>query len=116
MSFIAGWDGAEWIPFGAGAGMNASVCAFASYNGRLIAGGAFTLAGGRPCNFIAVWNGSGWEPLGAGLNGEVRALAVYDGYLIAGGLFTLAGGAPADYVAAWDGQQWTPLGEGVGGC
>jgi hypothetical protein len=74
------------------------------------------LAGGRPCNFVAAWNGDGWEPLGAGMNGEVHALAVYNGLLVAGGLFTLADSLPVDRLAAWDGNQWSPLGGGVGGC
>jgi hypothetical protein len=46
----------------------------------LIAGGAFTTAGGSPAHRIAVWDGSGWRSFGSGMEGapgsHVSALAM----------------------------------------
>jgi len=100
-----------WSPLGSG--MDQNVRALAVYDGKLIAGGVFTTAGGVSANCIASWGGSYWSPLGSGMNGSVFALAVYDGKLIAGGFFTTAGGVSADYTASWDGSSWSPLGSGM---
>src|SRR5438128_4511642 len=82
----------DWKPGGGLATLDDQVYATAVYNGRLIAGGTFTTAGGSTVNHIAQWNGSSWSPLGSGMNNEVWALTVYNGALIAGGIFTTAGG------------------------
>jgi hypothetical protein len=91
------------------------VSALALYDNQLIAGGAFTTAGGVDAKRIASWDGSSWSPLGSGMNYYgVGALAVYDNKLIAGGDFTTAGGVSVNYIASWDGSSWSPLGSGVG--
>jgi hypothetical protein len=77
----------------------------------LIAGGAFTLAGGVPCHYIARWNGSVWQALGTELGWDVYALTVYNGDLIAGGAFW--DGSSLCLVARWDGTSWQPLGYGI---
>lgn len=96
------------------AGVDGHVYALTVYDDRLVAAGAFTMAGGTEVDFIAAWDGTGWSPLGSGMNGAVRALTVYDGQLIAGGSFTTAGGIAAPGIAAWDGNEWSPLGIGPG--
>jgi hypothetical protein len=83
------------------------------YDGRLIAGGDFTTAGGVPASYIACWDGNSWQPLGNGMNGPVYALTVYNGQLIAGGAFIMAGGAPANCIACWNGNFWQPVGIGM---
>lgn len=121
--FIARWDGAAWLPLGAGVGGNGSsqiVASLAVYNGELIAAGRFDLAGGIPANNIARWNGATWRSLGEGLNvpsgsAFVGALSVYHNELIAGGNFLTAGGADAACIAKWNGAIWQPLGTGVSG-
>ncbi len=88
-------------------------------NGDVVAGGAFTISGGVPCNGIARWNGSSWAPLGSGMSGgsasaTVRALTrLPNGLLAAGGDFTTAGGVACDNIASWDGVTWSPLGSGM---
>ena len=47
------------------------VYALTVYDGKLIAGGYFTTAGGVAANRIASWDGSSWSPLGSGMNGYV---------------------------------------------
>lgn len=80
-------------------------------------GGSFTIAGGRPANRIAKWNGDAWEPLGIGTSGSVFALAVYDDgngpALYAGGAFVRAGGQTVNKIARWDGAEWHPVGTGI---
>src|SRR5207247_1232209 len=92
------------------------VDALVVYNGVLIAGGVFNIAGGGPADFIAQWNGTTWQSVGTGTNGSVNALAVYNNNLIAGGTFTFAGGSAANFIAQWNGTTWSAMGGGaVGG-
>lgn len=106
----------QWQPSPQGA-TNNSIFAFATLpNGDVIAGGAFTTAGGVPANRIARWDGTAWSPLDTGVNGPVFALATLpDGSVVAGGLFTTAGGISANRIARWDGSLWAPLDSGLAG-
>ena len=45
-NFIARWDGSTWRALGSGT--NSGVNALTVHNGELVAGGAFTTAGGVP--------------------------------------------------------------------
>jgi T5SS/PEP-CTERM-associated repeat protein len=120
---IAAWDGTSWQRLGTDAenGLSLSslgVAALTLYNGRLIAGGGFTQAGGQTANAVAAWDGTSWQSLGTGAGngmngGEVRSLTVYNGRLIAGGNFVQAGFLIANRIAAWDGTSWQPLGTGA---
>jgi len=110
-------------------GLNDEVLALTIYNGDLIAGGKFTLAGDVSVNCIARWDGSSWHPLGDGVAGvqmfwnsigdtlyldpQVNAFAEYNGHLIVGGSFTTAGGLEFVSIARWDGANWYPLGGGI---
>ncbi len=108
-------------------GMNNTVWVIDTYTDGdsevLVAGGAFTMAGGEPANHIARWDGQAWEALGDGMGGisspVVHALASFDAgegaQLYAGGAFTTADGEPANRIARWTGEAWEPLGEGVDG-
>lgn len=111
---IASWDGSRWQPLGGGlTGVSSPyipLCALTTYNGQLVAGGCFTMAGGVSCGYIASWNGSGWQPLGSGMDGFVTALGVYNGQLVAGGYFTTAGGVQCNGIASWDGTAWHSMG------
>ncbi len=121
VNHIARWDGTIWSPLGSGMGgepgdHETQVIALTEYNGELIAGGAFTTAGGTPANRIASWDGKSWSPLGSGMPeyyGQVFTLTGYGGGLIAGGGFTIAGGTEANRIARWDGTNWSPLGSGM---
>jgi hypothetical protein len=99
-------------------GTDPNVYALTVYNGKLIAGGGFTIAGGVVASYIASWDGSSWSPLGSGMDeyGSVEDLTSYDGKLIAGGWFTTAGGVAANYIASWDGSSWSALGSGMNSC
>ena len=83
-----------------------------TYNGMLVNGGYFNLAGGNTVNNIAVWDGSNWSPLGSGLSHEPLALSEYRGELYAAGFFDTAGGVPVRYIAKWNGSQWQDVGGG----
>ena len=110
---IAKWNGTIWSNMKAG--MNGTVRALAvAPDGKVYAGGTFTLAGTTKVLNIAMWNGKNWEALGAGVNGGVRALQVdNNGKLIVGGNFTQAGGAAANGLAVWNGSTWSTFGTGV---
>jgi hypothetical protein len=120
---IARWDGSAWHPLGSGVGRPVGVplvASLTSYNGELVAGGAFTTAGGVTCNHIARWDGVAWYSLGAGMaeawpyDATVGCLTTYNAELVAAGRFISAGGVPCDSIARWDGTVWRPLGSGLG--
>ena len=123
-SRLARWNGASWSALATGGnnGMNNEVRVLSSLpNGDLLAGGAFTAAGGVPANRVARWNGTTWSALGAGISGPpvgpaavvqcVTTLA--NGDIVVGGFFDTAGGAPAANIARWDGTNWSALGTGT---
>lgn len=119
-NYVARWDGATWAPLGSGMQGAASPYVYAlvvDAAGHLVAGGAFTAAGGTAAPGLARWNGSTWSGFGAGLaGGPVRALAVTEmGEVLAGGSFTEAGRGAASRVARWSRGQWHALGQGVDG-
>jgi len=120
---IARWNGTAWSAVGSGT--NSVVRALTSFDSdgpggkpaRLVAGGAFTVAGGMAASHIAAWTGAGWVALGQGTDGQVLTLRSWtDGggpALFVGGDFTNAGGAPANFIARWDGS-WSTLQSGLG--
>ncbi len=107
----------EQLGIGLNNGTNDTVNAITSYNGKIIAGGLFTQAGGVNASNIAMYDTltRSWSALGSGINGEVYALAVYNGNLIAGGQFTVAGGVSANNIAMYNGSVWQALAGGTDG-
>jgi hypothetical protein len=133
-SNIAWWDGQSWRALGAG--MNGAVHALTTWDPdgpgplgeQLIAGGAFSTAGGVTANRLARWDGSTWQPLSSGLTfGTTGALASAlttwdpDGpgplraELVVVGAFDRAGGVAANRVARWDGATFRAFGSGLNG-
>ena len=83
-------------------------------SGKLVAGGAFTTAGGAGANRIAARDGAAWQSLGSGFNNAVFALAEdWNGNIFAAGNFTQSGTETIQRVAVWDGSSWSPLGSGI---
>ncbi|MBN9393091.1 MAG: hypothetical protein J0I20_33975 [Chloroflexi bacterium] len=83
-------------------------------DGRLIAAGDFTTAGGQTAKNIAIWNGTSWSALGPGLNGIVRTLTIdpVNGDVYVFGLFTQTGDNtyPISPTAVkWNGSIYTPF-------
>ncbi len=96
-SNIAALGEGGWRPLGNGlvAADGGNVEALTVYDGRLIAGGVFSLSdfnaggGDRGGNVtgVAAWNGQFWSLLeGAQTSGRVRSLLVHNGDLVAAGL------------------------------
>lgn len=77
--------------------------------GLIYAGGLWTTPTAYP--YLAVFNGSSWQPLGAGVNGGVWSLRLGpDNKLIVAGAFTAAGGLTLrDRTALWNGSAWEPM-------
>jgi hypothetical protein len=82
--------------------VNGRVYALTIYNETLVAGGAFTEAGGIEANHVARWNGSEWTAFGSGVDFDVKALQVHDGYLYVGGKFKVAAGRASYHMARWE--------------
>lgn len=113
---IAIWDGESLSAFPAGIRGFASdeINAVTVFNGDLVVGGKFSQIGGVQANYIAIWNGTAWEPLGIGMDRPVHALAVYGDHLIAGGDFDMAGGEWCLKIARWNGKFWHRMATGTG--
>ena len=106
---IARWetDGASWSPLGDG--LENTVLALASFDGRIVAGTQKGLGPDPATPLVAAWNGTAWESIGAALeegasSPQIRALTSGGGYLVAVGQFPFLGGA-----ALFDGTKWTIL-------
>ena len=93
------WEQGPGIP-----GIDGPVSALVEFDGRLIAGGEFNIAGDTIAHNIAAWNGTCWSPIGSGFEGspgtEVHSLTIYDGRLIVGGRFNAVDGVPAENIVA----------------
>ncbi len=96
---VARWDGAQWVPLGAG--MDNIIFAIGAYGDDLIAGGRFKQAGDRAAEAIARWDGTSWSPMGAGIYGEVLCLEAYGDELVVGGDFYRAHREPSTDWARW---------------
>ncbi|OGV43665.1 MAG: hypothetical protein A2X46_08280 [Lentisphaerae bacterium GWF2_57_35] len=84
-------------------------------DGGLYAGGGFTLAGSRPANYIAAWNGLTWTNMGGGANNAVKSMILNtNGLLYVGGPFSSMSGTSALRVAQWNGSVWSNMGSGLG--
>ena len=110
---------ADWFDgFGGANGLDGEAVSITEWNGGIVVGGRFTLAGGVPVNNIAFWDGMSFSALGSGLEVgpeglDVWDLAVYQGNLIAAGDFRIAGGLPIRGIASWNGTTWDSLGTGM---
>ncbi|HPI37315.1 MAG TPA: hypothetical protein PK397_05150, partial [Ignavibacteriaceae bacterium] len=98
---------------GSNNGTNSTVYAVAVSGGNVYVGGSFQMAGGKPANNIARWDGSTWSALGSGTSSTVFGLAVSGSDVYAVGSFNTAGGISARGIAKWNGTSWYALGGGV---
>lgn len=104
-----------WMPLGSASnnGINDTAYAITSFNGKVIYGGNFSVAGGVNVNNIAAYDPvtNSWSALGNGINGEVKALIVFNNQLYAGGQFS----SPGNNIARWNGTTWLSVGSGTDG-
>jgi trimeric autotransporter adhesin len=78
--------------------LDGPIHAMTMFDGDVIVGGDFTLAGNVELHNVARWDGTGWRPFGHGLSEAYRidALIEYDGYLYAD-------------QWRWDGETWSEV-------
>jgi trimeric autotransporter adhesin len=122
-NFFARWDGKQWSSVGgglSGAGHNQvlSMEVFDDGDGpALYVGGNFTVAGGKPADRFAKWDGQTWSEVGGGTGGKTWALrAVHDELgagLYVGGAFHSIGGTGTGGIGRWDGESWSDVGGGL---
>ena len=65
--------------------------AFDSSTSTLYVAGAFTFAGSKDVNRIAMWRDGNWKAIGPGLSSEAYALYLTNEFLYVGGMFSIAG-------------------------
>jgi hypothetical protein len=98
-------SGTKWLPVGAG--MNDRTDAFTTFEGDLIVGGEFMMAGGVETGTIARQSGSQLEPMSNGLTTfTTNAFAEYQGTLYATG---------NNNISRWNGSAWEIPGGGTWG-
>lgn len=117
---IASWNGVTWTNIGRGFSegrpkdnyqkpVPTSVNALAvSSQGVIYAGGNFEKAEGAAANYIAYWDGAGWQPMGSGFNIIPYEIVLKGDVLYVGGDFTTAGGFPSTRFAEWNTQDTAP--------
>ena len=128
---IACWNGAKWQSLGSGLassgvgevrvnyedGMrvfySGSVQALAFTDGRLIAGGDFTVAGDKVVRGLAEWDGHSWSERFGPVDGVVRAIWRDEEALVVAGGFGHAGTVTANNIARFDKHHWSALGSGL---
>lgn len=88
-----------------GTGTNGFVDAIATYNNKVFAAGAFTIAGGTLVDHIAYWDGIGWQNAGC-INGLIKDLVVFNGSLYACGHFDVCTPSALVSFAKWTGSGW----------
>lgn len=103
---VASWNGSAWAALGTGTADPVRALVIGP-NGRLYAGGDFTVIGGVNAAAIATWNGVSWSPLGAGVFSNVYTLKLVGNQLYVGGHILTAGGiSTPDSLAIWSGGAW----------
>jgi trimeric autotransporter adhesin len=94
--------GQDWLPAGNGTnnGGNGGVT-LQAYNGKLIAGGAFTQAGNVNAGGVAMWEGTDWSIVDSSMNSffAVRPLVIFQGQLYG---FVSQFGDPSGYMIRLD--------------
>jgi hypothetical protein len=103
---IARWDGTTWHRLGSG--VNGTVRSMCVFNDELVVSGNFTVAGGRPIQYIARWNGTTWNSMGQ-IDSDAEPLVIYNDELVATG-FNTADGHAVPRIARWNGSAWLGFG------
>ena len=106
-----------------GNGLNGHVNSLIIYQGKLVAGGAFTKAGSISCRYIASFDGGKWSRLGKGLPCATSCLQVWNNQIVAccldGRLVDKRGKLEADntaYVTIYRERSWKEVAKTNGGC
>jgi trimeric autotransporter adhesin len=115
---IAKWNGSTWSSMGHGlryrngsdSAGNGIVRALVRSQGRLIAGGEFSLAGNATVANVAAWDGTNWTALGTP-GGAIWVLAANGPDVFAG---SYSDGP--NQIARWNGSSWVGLGSGIQGA
>jgi hypothetical protein len=111
VNHVAKWNGSAWSALGRGIdglidfdeSVKGVYALCLDYAGNLFVAGDFDYAGGLAANFIAQWDGIGWNPLGSGFNSQ--AFCVNDlvadaaDNIYVGGNFLIAGGKVSPFIA-----------------
>lgn len=110
---VAAYDGAAWSAVGEGLGLDNEVHVLGSWQGQIVVGGRFSIAGGHQAWALARFDGDDWRFFGA-FDGLMKGMVEHNGELWVAGQFYTVNGVPADGVARFDGTQWHAIGSGPG--
>ncbi len=103
---ILKWEGKKWTPVGETStleGEDLFVHDIEPYKNGFIAGGHFALAGNKPVNNIAYFDGNDWQDFEGGISPGVSEMALTAGRLfLAGPRELIAGGIPGISIMTYD--------------
>lgn len=113
------YNGIGWSVF---ATANDNVLCLKTNNGKLYAGGNFTVIDGTLVKGIGVYDGVSWSDIGGGVDDPncgwcsfVEDIEFVDTLMYVGGTFATAGSAAVSNIAMWNGTTWSTLGSGFYG-
>jgi hypothetical protein len=118
---LASWDGTAWFPWpegSTGLGIGNFVSALAPTGGGILAGGAFSSAGGSLMNGLGLFDGNGWSDMGfpdsLTANGGVIAIAGAGDNIFTGSFVRNPVTSRAIRIRRLQAGQWTILGDAHG--
>lgn len=120
---IVRWNGFDWHTVGeglaSGFGYSGNALSYVVYEGDLVVGGAFIIAGIDTAYAVARWDGMDWHSMNfpaSSPSAFVSAMAIYNGELYVAGNFQLVinGNITSD-IAKFDGKHWQAVGGGLKG-
>jgi hypothetical protein len=115
-SGIVAWNGSQFDSLQNGVDKQISmypgpVRTITKCNGKIYAGGDFSVAGDIYADYIASWDGTQWDSLPKSPDNVVLQLMEYGGELYACGAFTSIGGVTYNSIAKFDGTNWSIVGD-----
>lgn len=114
------YNGSQWVGDNR-APLSNVIQTIGSFQGNVIHGGDFTIAGDVYSAFVAQLDNSfTWQDISqltwsGGGAGSVSNLATYDGHLYASGIFNAANGTAVNGIAKYDGINWSAVSAGLNG-
>jgi hypothetical protein len=110
-SIVWRFENGAWSQMGGT--FSSTVSSVSTFDGSLVAGGAFTSVGGVAADRLARWNGGAWEDFAPGVPGRVGVLRQHGSRLVVGGSFD--GSQAQVSLHAWDGTTWSSLADPIPG-
>ena len=112
ISYLAKWDGTDWVSVG---DLSGAVTSMHVFDSSLYIAGRYDSLNGWSTKCIGVWDGSSWDTLSGSPNGSITAMTHLDSTLYVTGAFTQIGSDTLLGIAKWHNNSWESLSDGFSG-